>query len=73
VRIDKVFKGGLAEKAGLKEGDRLLYIDDMEVGEVDDVFIALFDKKQGDTLNIKVLRKRFFLPDKRMGFSIELP
>ena len=73
VIIRKLVKGGLAEKAGLKEGDNLDCIDDAEIGDLDDVYIALLNKKKGDTVYITILRKRFLLRDKKMKFRILIP
>ncbi len=73
VRINMVKKGSLAWKAGLKKKDRLMYIDNMEIRDVDDVHIALLDKKQGDTIKITVLRKRFLFGNKERLFSIVVP
>jgi uncharacterized iron-regulated protein len=72
VKIKGVSIGSLAGKAGLKSGDILLSVDDMEIRDVDDVRIALFDKKEGDIVKVKVLRERFLLKDKKLEFSIEI-
>lgn len=73
VMIMGTLKGGPAEKAELKKGDRLLFIDSMEIGDIDDVHIALFDKKPGDAVKVKVSRKRsFLLSEKEKVFSIQL-
>jgi len=62
----------VSEKAGLKEGDVVLSLDDTKVGSVEDMQIFLFYKKQGDTVRVRVLRKRFFLGDREMTFEVTL-
>jgi len=62
----------VSEKAGLKEGDVILSLDDTKVGSVEDMQIFLFYKKQGDTVRVRVLRKRFFLGDREMTFEVTL-
>ncbi|VAX28064.1 hypothetical protein MNBD_NITROSPIRAE02-1087 [hydrothermal vent metagenome] len=70
VVIEKVMKGGVAGKAGLKEGDVIIAIDDRIVGDISDVKIALLDRKPGDKVKIKVKRKRFLFGMKEMVFDV---
>jgi uncharacterized iron-regulated protein len=65
-------EGSISEKAGLKEGDIILSIDDIPVSTVDDIRIQLLYKKKGDLLKMKILRKRFFLGDIEKEFDIVL-
>jgi uncharacterized iron-regulated protein len=62
----------ISEKAGLKKGDTIISIDDMDIKTIEDLRIHLFYKKSGDTLKIKVLRKRFLFRDKEMVFEVKL-
>lgn len=62
----------ISEKAGLKKGDTIISIDDMGIRTIEDLRIHLFYKKSGDTLRIKVLRKRFLFGEKEMVFEIKL-
>ncbi|MEC4686260.1 MAG: ChaN family lipoprotein [Nitrospirota bacterium] len=70
VVIEKVMKGGVADKAGLKEGDIIIAIDDKIVGDIPDVKIALLDRRPGDKVKIKVKRKRFLFGMKEMVFDV---
>jgi len=57
VKIVKVIGDSIAEKAGLKEDDRFISIDDWKIESIEDVKISMFDKKEGDTIEVKILRK----------------
>ncbi|MBF0558364.1 MAG: ChaN family lipoprotein [Nitrospirae bacterium] len=65
-------EGSISEAAGLREGDIILSVDDTPVAAVDDIRIHLLYKKKGDTVHIKILRKRFLLGDTEKDFSILL-
>jgi aminopeptidase N len=60
VRITAFTGAGRAESAGLEKDDVIVSIDDWKVQGIDDVRIVLFDKRPGDTLRVRVLRKGFF-------------
>lgn len=62
----------LSERAGIREGDVLLSIDDAPVGGVDDIKIFLLYKKKGDTVRVKVSRKRFFFGPQELEFPVTL-
>ncbi len=62
----------IALEAGLKEGDTIISVDDWKIESIDDMKIALFDKKQGETINVKVLRKKFFFGERVLEFFITL-
>jgi aminopeptidase N len=47
----------VSEKAGLKVGDILLYVDDVKVGSIDDIKIHLIYKKKGEIVRVKVGRE----------------
>ncbi len=57
VKITNVESDSAAEKAGLQKDDIFISIDDWKIETIDDLRISIFDKKQGDTIKIKVLRK----------------
>lgn len=65
-------RGSISEKAGLKEGDVILSIDNVPVKTIDDVRIELLYKKKGDLLKVKVLRKVFLFGDKEKEFDFVL-
>jgi len=62
----------VAAEAGLKTGDRITAVNGMEVESVADIRIALFYANKGDTLKVKVLRKRFLFGDKEMEVPVTL-
>ena len=72
VIITAVLPQSVAEKAGLQEDDVLLTLDEEKIGAVEDVKIHMLFKKKGDTVVVKVLRKRVFFGDKEMEFRVML-
>ena len=55
--IASLSPGGAAEKAGLKKGDVLAEIDAVSVKTTTDVHLAIWDKKPGDRVRVKVRRR----------------
>lgn len=55
--LTNVIKNGPGEIAGLKVGDKLLFINDLKIDCDSMVSVAKKDKKDGDTLNLIVERK----------------
>lgn len=63
----------ISEKAGLNVGDIIISLDGITVSSVDDVRIhLLLYKKKGDTVRMKILRKRFLFGDKEMEIDVVL-
>lgn len=62
----------ISERAGMKKGDILLSIDDVPIRSVEDLRIYLFYKKSGETIKVRVLRKRFLFGDKEIDINITL-
>lgn len=56
VEISKVFEGSTAEAIGLKEGDRLLQIDDEELEDIGQLVEYLKTKEPGDEVKVKFER-----------------
>ncbi len=56
VKVEKVQAGSAAEKAGLRDGDRLVSVDHTHVTTVVDALVALAAARAGDTLDLDVLR-----------------
>lgn len=72
VSIEGFPENSVSEKARLKEGDIIISLDNIAIKSVDDARIHLFYKKKGDTVKVKVLRKRFLFGDKEMEFDVIL-
>jgi len=72
IKVKKLLPGGVAFKAGLKEGDTLISVDDWMIESIEDVRIALFDKKQGETINVTIVRRKFLFGEKVREFSVTL-
>ncbi|MEW6417574.1 MAG: ChaN family lipoprotein [Nitrospirota bacterium] len=72
VKIGEILPGSVAEKAGFKEEDILVSMDDWKIKDVEDVRIFLVDKKQGETIKIKILRKRFLFGDRVFEINVTL-
>jgi len=56
VIVEKVQPGSMADKAGLKNGDALVGVGKTRVTTVIDALVALASAKEGDTLDLHVLR-----------------
>ncbi|MBI5025339.1 MAG: ChaN family lipoprotein [Nitrospirae bacterium] len=72
VKIEGFPKDSVSEKAGLKENDIIISLDDTRIGSIDDIKIFLLYKKQGDTVKVRVLRKRFLLGEKELEIVVTL-
>ena len=72
VKIEGVRPDSIAEKTGLKEDDIFITIDDWKIEDIEDVKISMVDKQQGDSIKIKILRKRFLLGDRELEFIVTL-
>ncbi len=72
IKAEDFLHGSIALKAGLKKGDAFISIDDWKIESIEDVKIAIFDKKQGETVNVKILRKRFLFGETVLEFQITL-
>ncbi len=60
VRVAEVKHGSAAEGAGIKKGDIVVSMDGLEVDDVADIKIALFGHETGDSIAVRILRKRLF-------------
>ncbi len=65
-------ENSVSENAGLKEGDFILSLDDVSIRNINDLRLHLFYKKSGDTVKVKILRKRFLVGEKEMDFVVIL-
>ena len=69
IGIDSLVPGSIAKNAGLEKGDILLSLDEWKIEDIADVAIFMVDKKRGDTVKIKVLRKGFLSGYKELEFT----
>jgi aminopeptidase N len=72
VKIKDIIPGSRVEGSGLKKDDILVSLDDWKIEDIDDIKIVMFDKKQGDTVRIKVYRKKFLSGYQTMEFTAAL-
>ncbi len=72
VRIIELVEKGVAEKAGLKKDDAIISLDGEKTETSDDVRIFLLGRKEGDTVTVTVLRKRFLFGERELTFEVKL-
>jgi aminopeptidase N len=70
--IEGFAPGSPALKAGLEKGDILVSVDGSKIETIEDVKIALFDKKPFESVRVKVARKRFLLGSRELEFKVQL-
>ncbi|UCG78231.1 MAG: ChaN family lipoprotein [Nitrospirota bacterium] len=72
VIISRVIKGGVSEKAGIKEGDKIISIEDEIIVSINDLKLALFGRKVGDRIKVRIRRPRLLFGEKEIELEIEL-
>jgi aminopeptidase N len=72
LRIEEIIPGSRIKNSGVKKNDVLFSLDDWKVETNDDVKIFMFDRKEGDTIKIKVYRKKFLSGYQAMEFTATL-
>ena len=72
VKIKEITPGSIAETIGLRKGDILLSLDEWVIQDIADVRIFMVGKKEGETIKIKILRKRFLFGDKELELTATL-
>jgi S1-C subfamily serine protease len=72
VRVTGFPEGSISKKAGLKKGDIIVSIDAESIEALEDVKISIFDKKPGETVKVRVLRKRLFTGKKEFEFAVTM-
>lgn len=61
-----------AREGGLEKGDIIVSVDGVRVKAVEDVKIALLYHNYGDTIEVRIVRPTFLLPDPELGFQVKL-
>jgi aminopeptidase N len=72
LRIEEIIPGSRIKNSGVKKDDVLFSLDDWKVETIDDVKIFMFDRKEGDTIKIKVYRKKLLSGYHIMEFTATL-
>jgi aminopeptidase N len=72
LRIEEIIPGSRIKNSGVKKDDILFSLDDWKVETIEDVKIFMFDRKEGDTIKIKVYRKKFLSGYNAMEFTATL-
>jgi aminopeptidase N len=72
VIIEDLSPDSPALKAGMKKGDAVILVDGWKIQTVEDVRIALCDKKPYESVQIQVMRKRFLASEKEIEFHVPL-
>ncbi|MFN3740470.1 MAG: ChaN family lipoprotein [Thermodesulfovibrionales bacterium] len=71
LRIIEMPEESPSKRAGIKKNDIIIKIDDIPVSTLEDLKIALFYKKSGDTVKVTVLRRYFLLGEKEREFFVK--
>ncbi len=61
VLVDKIVPGSVAKSVGMKEDDILVSLDNWKIEDIADVKIFMLDKKRGEEITVKVMRKVFLV------------
>jgi aminopeptidase N len=72
ITISKLVPGGVSEKAGLRENDTILAIDDRIMKDIADLKIFLLNRNMGDVISVKVSRPRFLIGPKELVVDVTL-
>jgi uncharacterized iron-regulated protein len=72
VRIRSFAEDSGAREAGLEEGDRLVAVDGRAVDSYADVRIALFDKRPGEQVRVRVARKALIAGERERTLEVTL-
>jgi uncharacterized iron-regulated protein len=72
VRITAFTPGSTAKKAGMKVDDIIIAVDDQPVATFADLKYSILDKRPGDQLKIRLLRKQMIVGAKEKTFTFKL-
>jgi len=70
--IEELMDGGPASEAGLMKGDLLFMAGGRQLKDIGDLKILLYDRRPGDTVEVKVKRKRFLRGAGEKAFILRL-
>ncbi|TNG01494.1 MAG: PDZ domain-containing protein, partial [Gammaproteobacteria bacterium] len=72
VKVEQIAPDGAAADAGVKEGDWISKIDDIEIQTRADIKIAMLGRKPDERITVQVKRKRFILGEKELELELTL-
>jgi uncharacterized iron-regulated protein len=72
VEVSEALEDGAAAKAGVKKGDRILKIDDIDINTFPELKITMMDKKPGDGVRLEILRTHLLLDDEVISLEFAL-
>jgi aminopeptidase N len=72
VRVTDFSQDSVAQKSGVEKGDIIASVDGRKIQTISDIKIALIDKRPGETVNVKVIRKKFLFGASEHEFKISL-
>ncbi len=72
VLVSAFMPESVSEQAGVREDDVIIEVDGEKIGAIDDIKIALLDRKKGDLLHVRVMRKRFLFGEQAYDFDVRL-
>ncbi|UCC56824.1 MAG: ChaN family lipoprotein, partial [Gammaproteobacteria bacterium] len=70
--VESCLSDSPCSRAGLKRGDRFLSIDGDPVETMTDLRVAMWDKQPGETVILRVNRRRWFAAQQELSYTIEL-
>ncbi len=72
LRAKELVPHGAAYKAGVKEDDLILSVNNTPVQDMVDLDIALMDTSPGETVNLVIIRRSMILQDEEMQLQVKL-
>lgn len=72
VTISSFSTGGASEGSGMREGDHILALDGAAVSDISDVRLAMWDKRPGDTVQVRIERPGAPADQPALSFDVTL-
>ncbi|UCE88943.1 MAG: ChaN family lipoprotein [Pseudomonadota bacterium] len=72
VSVGELGKNSAAQEAGIRAGDVILALNDVAIAGNADVRIAMWDKRPGDTVTVKMRRERVLRTDQELSIDVTL-